>query len=118
MMGTTHDDITPWGPDMNVRASGAPQDGLVPPDVADAGALEYLRLICGQLWPAPNVVTLEGRGLRRQPAGSRARTRPPGWTDTGYALVPGIGRPPLLARPRTASPPRRSATSTASERSR
>jgi hypothetical protein len=95
MMGTTHGDTTPWRSDMNVSASGQSSDGLAPPGVADAGALQYLHLICGRLWPAPNVVTLEGRGWRR-PRRSRARTRPPDWVHSEYGLVPGIGRPPLL----------------------
>jgi Phosphotransferase enzyme family len=96
MMGTTHGDTTPWRSHVNVAASGQAQDELIPPDAADAGALEYLRLTCSLLWPAPNVVTLEGRGWRRPRVGSRSRSQRPGWRDGEYALVPGLGRPPLL----------------------
>jgi hypothetical protein len=82
---------------MDVAVSGQAEDGGVPPGAAGAGAMEYLRLICGLLWPAPNVVTLEEeRGWRGRRVGPQARTRPPGWMDSEYALVPGIGRPPLL----------------------
>ncbi|MGH3155768.1 MAG: hypothetical protein ACRDNF_04200, partial [Streptosporangiaceae bacterium] len=79
---------------MDVGPPGAVNGGLIPLDVAETGALEYLHLICKLLWPAPSVVTLEGRGWRRSLG--TPRTPPPGWVDSHYALVPGIGRPPLL----------------------
>lgn len=93
MMGTTHDDTTPWRSDIGMSAAEEAEDSLIPPEAADAGAMEYMHLICRLLWPAPNVVTLEERGRRR---GSAAGARPPGWVDSEFALVPGIGRPPLL----------------------
>jgi hypothetical protein len=94
MMEATHDGITPWRPDVDMSPPGTVDGGLVSLDAADTGALEYLRGICKLLWPAPSVVTLEGRGRRRSLGTSR--TPPPGWVDSQYALVPGIGRPPLL----------------------
>jgi hypothetical protein len=94
MMEATHGGMTPWRPEVDVSPPGAVNGGLIPLDVAETGALEYLHLICKLLWPAPSVVTLEGRGWRRSPGGPK--TSPPGWVDSQYALVPGIGRPPLL----------------------
>jgi hypothetical protein len=89
MMDTSRDDMPPWRSDVGISAPRQPEDGL-------AGPLEYLRQVCNLLWPAPNVVTLEGRGWHPPRGRSRATTPPPGWADSEYALVPGLGRPPLL----------------------
>lgn len=69
-----------------------------PADLAAQRQPAYLRQVCELLWPPPAVVTMHDgfrqpntRGLPRHRA--RAPERP---GVSAFALVPGLGRPPLL----------------------